>query len=82
MARKEVSVTRKGGFNQQNALEITKLASGFRSLITLETAGKKINAKSLMGVLTLGEAGKSVVVAASGADEQSALEAMESFLMG
>ncbi|MDR2514666.1 MAG: HPr family phosphocarrier protein [Christensenellaceae bacterium] len=82
MARKEVSVTRKGGFNQQNAMEITRLASGFRSLITLETSGKKINAKSLMGVLTLGDAGKKVVVAASGADEQSALEAIASYLAG
>ena len=58
-----------------------QVASRFDSKIYLELEDKKINAKSIMGMMTLGlSAGESVVVSAEGDDEAEAIENIEKYL--
>lgn len=60
---------------------LVQVASRYESSIYLETGYKKINAKSIMGMMTMNlNAGQQVTVIATGADEERALEGMESFL--
>lgn len=62
---------------------LVQVASRYESSIYLETGYKKINAKSIMGMMTMNlNAGQQVTVIATGADEEKALEGMESFLTG
>ncbi len=69
--------------NADTATRLVRLAGGFRSLITLETGGKQVNAKSLMGVMTLEEEKSRVVlVTATGADAGRAADAVAALLEG
>lgn len=60
---------------------LVQVASQFSSEIRIETGDKTVNAKSIMGMMTLGlSAGETVVVTANGADEQEALQKIEKYL--
>lgn len=60
---------------------LVQVASQFESNIYVEVEDKKVNAKSIMGMMTLGlNAGESVVVSADGTDEQAAIENIEKYL--
>ena len=49
--------------------------------ITIQTGDKTVNAKSIMGMMTLGlSAGETVVVTANGEDEEEALQKIEKYL--
>ena len=59
------------------------MASKYDSTIYIEVEGKKINAKSIMGMMSLGlNSGEQVVVTADGNDETAAVEDIERFLSG
>ena len=56
-------------------------ASQYDSRVYVEVADKKVNAKSIMGMMTLGlAAGEEITVSAAGADEQQAIEHIERYL--
>ena len=58
-----------------------QIASQYDSSVYVEVKNKKVNAKSIMGMMTLGlNAGESVVVSAEGTDEQAAIENIEKYL--
>ena len=60
---------------------LVQVASQYESKIYVETENKKVNAKSIMGMMTLGlNAGESVVVSAEGTDERAAIENIEKYL--
>ena len=60
---------------------LVQIASQFESKIYLETADKKINAKSIMGMMSLGlKKGEEVTVEATGADEVAAVSKLEKYL--
>ena len=60
-----------------------QVASKFESSIYVEVGTKRVNAKSIMGMMTLGLAnGESVEVIADGADEEAAIASIENFLGG
>ncbi len=60
---------------------LVQTACGFDSEIRIRCEEKKMNAKSLMGVLTLGiTAGKEVEISAFGEDEEKAAERIAAFL--
>ena len=60
---------------------LVQVASQFNSEIYVEIGRKKVNAKSIMGMMTLGlSAGESVVVSAEGEDEAEAIENIEKYL--
>ena len=61
--------------------EIVQTASQYEAAIYLISGDKKINAKSIMGMMTLGlNSGLKVVVTADGPDEAQAVDGIEAYL--
>ena len=82
-------ITKKISINIPNQAEarpvamLVQVASQFQSHINIEQENRIVNAKSIMGMMTLGlTPGKEVVVSAEGEDEQSAIDKIETFLSG
>ena len=74
MKQKTIIVQNKAGIHARPAALIVQEASQFDSDIFLEKDSEKINAKSIMGIITLGASYKSeVIVSAEGGDEDEAL---------
>ena len=62
---------------------LVQVASRYESSIYIMSEGKKVNAKSIMGMMTLFlSQGQSVSVTADGEDEQTAIESIENYLSG
>ena len=62
--------------------ELVQTACKFESHIEIESDGKNINAKSLMGIMAFGlKKGMVVNISASGSDEESAVDSLRQFLM-
>ena len=75
MVSKKVVVKNGTGLHARPATLLVKKASSFKSDVTIEFNGKKANAKSLIGVLSLAVTKNSpVVIAANGDDETLAVE--------
>lgn len=84
MIEKEVKVINRSGIHTRPAASIVKLAARFKSDIQLIRDGFEINAKSIIGVMTLAaEQGAIIIVKANGDDEQQAVnEISELFAKG
>ncbi len=81
MCCKEVVIKNEVGLHSKFATFFTKRANEFRSSIWLERDDRRVNAKSLLGVLSIGVvAGDSVVIVAKGNDENKALAALVELL--
>jgi len=77
MVQKNSIVKNRAGLHARPAAMIVQTASQFDSIIYLEKGNEKINAKSIMGILTMGAGyNTEVVITAEGPDEQGALDAM------
>ena len=77
MRRKEVVVKNKVGLHSRFATLFIKKTNEFRSSIWIERDDRKINAKSLLGVLSIGVlGGDTVTIVADGNDEDKALTAL------
>jgi len=75
--RAEVEIVNKLGLHARAAAKLTHIASGFQSDIWLSRAGRRVNAKSIMGVMMLAAGkGSTVTIEAEGADAQAALAAL------
>ena len=60
---------------------LVQVASQYESKIYVEDGSRKVNAKSIMGMMSLGlSTGESIVVSAEGSDEQAAIENIERYL--
>lgn len=76
----EVVVNNKYGMHLRCCNEITRLAMGFKSTITISNSRRKADAKSMLGLATLAAPkGSKVTVTAEGEDAAAALTAMETF---
>jgi phosphotransferase system HPr (HPr) family protein len=81
MVYKEVTINNKDGLNAATAAAIVQMAGKYNSKILIEKGNKKINAKSIMGVLSLGvKPGDEIFVVADGDDEKEAIEAIEGII--
>jgi phosphocarrier protein len=81
MYSKEIIVRCESGLYNKQATYFVQKANDFTSSIWLTTEGRKMNAKSLLGIMSLSVVTGSVVtLAAEGADEQEAVEALEALL--
>ena len=81
MSKKEIVVSDVEKEHDNPIAELVQVACKFDSEIILESNNRKINAKSIMGMMTLGlSAGESVVVSAEGEDEAEAIENIEKYL--
>lgn len=77
MPQTEAEIFNKLGLHARAAAKLTQLASGFQSEIWLTRNGRRVNAKSIMGVMMLAAAkGSSVELETDGPDEQGAMEAL------
>ena len=82
MFSKEVTVQNQVGLHARPATFFIQKANEFKSLITIARDERKVNAKSLLGVLSLGiTKGTSVIISADGPDEQEAIDALEVLVM-
>ena len=81
--RKEMVVQIAGGLEARPIAVLVQVASQFESSIYLEADGKRVNAKSIMGMMTMAlKAGETMVVEANGADEAAAIEGIEKYISG
>ena len=81
MKQKTVEVKLKQGLEARPAAMLVQVASKHASNIYLESEGRKVNAKSIMGMMTLGlSAGEKIVVTANGVDEEDAIQNIEKYL--
>jgi phosphocarrier protein len=70
-------IVNKLGLHARAAAKLTHLASGFQCEIWISRAGRRVNAKSIMGVMMLAAGqGSSVLLEAEGADAEQALAAL------
>ena len=81
MFSKEVIVRCESGLHNRQATYFVQKANEFESNIWLESENRKLNAKSLLGIMSLGiVTGAVVTLSASGSDEQTAVEALSELL--
>ncbi len=82
MVKKEVKVVNKLGLHARASAKLTQLASSFRSAVWITRNGRRVNAKSIMGVMMLAAGlGSTVEVETEGDDEQQALDALEKLFL-
>ena len=78
---KEVSVKNQVGLHARPATFFIQKANEFKSSIWVEKEERRVNAKSLLGVLSLGiVGGTNIRIIADGADEQEAVECLVSLV--
>ena len=77
MLQREVEIINKLGLHARASAKLTQLAGRFASEVWISRAGKRVNAKSIMGVMMLAAAkGSRVSIETAGPDEREALEAV------
>lgn len=82
MVKETVEVQLASGLQARTAARFVQEANRFSSDLFLEKDGTKVNAKSIMGLMSLAIAfGETVTLMAEGADEEVALNSLISFLI-
>ena len=82
MYNKEIVVRCESGLHNKQATYFVQKANEFESLIYLECGSRKMNAKSLLGIMSLGViTGSTVVLTAMGPDAEAAVNALEALLL-
>jgi len=81
MNARPVTIVNKLGLHARAATRLVNCASGFKAEVRLVRGARAVNAKSIMGVLTLAAAtGAELVVEADGPDEDAAVEAIAALI--
>ena len=81
MYNKEIIVRCESGLHHKQVTYFVQKANEFKSSIWLESDDRKMNAKSLLGIMSLGVVtGASVTLSAEGPDEEEAVNALETLL--
>ena len=78
MISSSITISNKLGLHARASAKLTKLASSFRSEVFLSRNGRRVNAKSIMGVMMLAAGlGSTVELEAEGPDEEAAMTTLE-----
>ncbi|MBP5197568.1 MAG: HPr family phosphocarrier protein [Lachnospiraceae bacterium] len=81
MTTKRVQIKLSHGLEARPVALLVQEASKYDSTIYIESGDKKVNAKSIMGMMSLGlDNGEELTVTAEGADEETAIVNIEKFL--
>ena len=81
MVRKTITIELKSGLEARPVAMLVQVASQYESKIYLECGPKRVNAKSIMGMMTLAlGSGDNVTVEAEGSDEEAAAKAIVDYL--
>ena len=77
MQQRDVEIVNKLGLHARPSAKLTQLASGFKSQVFMTRNGRRINAKSIMGVMMLAAArGSLITLETDGEDEIAAMDAL------
>ena len=83
MINKEITIRLENGLEARPVALLVQVASQYESSVYLESGDKKVNAKSIMGMMSLGlDLGEKVNVVIDGADENDAMKGIEDYLSG
>lgn len=83
MIKKPVTIKISAGLENRPVAQIVQTASQYESQIYLESGNKHVNAKSIMGMMTLNlTEGEDMIIQADGLDEEEAASKLESLLIG
>ena len=83
MIQRSMQIQLANGLEARPVAVLVQKASMFDSKIYIEAEGKKVNAKSIMGMMSLGlNTGEQVTVIADGEDEAAAVENLENYISG
>ncbi|MCI9314760.1 MAG: HPr family phosphocarrier protein [Lachnospiraceae bacterium] len=83
MIQKSIQIKLETGLEARPVAMLVQVASQFESTVYINADDRKVNAKSIMGMMSLGLAsGEEVTVVAEGSDENSAVVEIEKFLSG
>jgi phosphocarrier protein HPr len=81
MLKKEIEIINKLGLHARASAKLTQTASRFASEVWIARASRRVNAKSIMGVMMLAASkGTTVELETNGADEAEAMSAMEALI--
>ena len=81
MITKNMTIKIPTGLEARPVAVFVQVAGQFESSIYVEVGTKRVNAKSIMGMMTLGlDSGEEVVVSATGSDEEAAIAEIEKYL--
>ncbi len=81
MIQSSITISNKLGLHARASAKLTKLAGSYRSEIHLSRNGRRVNAKSIMGVMMLAAGlGASIEIEADGPDEAEAMAALRSLI--
>ncbi|OGA46977.1 MAG: phosphocarrier protein HPr [Betaproteobacteria bacterium RIFCSPLOWO2_12_FULL_62_58] len=83
MLQREIEIINKLGLHARAAARLTQVAGQFKSDVWVGRNGRRVNAKSIMGVMMLAAAkGSKISVEIEGPDEVQAMEALQALIAG
>ena len=83
MTKKDIIIKLSGGLDARPVAMLVQVASQFDSSVYIETTDKRVNAKSIMGMMGLGmDEGEQFTVITDGPDEAEAISSIENYLSG
>ena len=81
MLQQEAEIINKLGLHARASAKLTQVAGSYASQVWLSRNGRRVNAKSIMGVMMLAAAkGSKIVIETEGADEAAAMQAMQELI--
>ena len=81
MVKKSIKIELSSGLEARPAAMLVQVASQYDSKIYLEADSKRVNAKSIMGMMSMNFAnGSEITIVADGSDEKEAVDAIEAYL--
>jgi phosphocarrier protein HPr len=81
MLQRDVEIVNKLGLHARASAKLTQLAGQYESEVWLTREGRRVNAKSIMGVMMLAASkGSMVSIETTGADEEAAMEAISGLI--
>jgi phosphocarrier protein len=83
MQQREVDIVNKLGLHARASAKLTQLAGRFQCEVWLSRNGRRVNAKSIMGVMMLAAAkGSKIDIETDGSDELEAMDALVELVAG
>ena len=83
MTKRSIRINLESGLDARPVALLVQEASKYESTIYIQSGKKRVNAKSIMGMMSLGlDNGEELEVSAEGTDEQNAVNGIENFLSG
>ena len=81
MIRTTITISNRLGLHARASAKLTKLAGGFQCDVHMSRNGRRINAKSIMGVMMLAAGqGTEIEIETDGADEEAAMAALRALI--